>query len=825
MNSNNSNNSEEASPLNDDNNELDITATTANIYREPVDCTCVNDNSHFTIKFFNKTVVVCPSNKNERSVINLSSVELSPSDRSLLLRGLKFCPTPGEPKMVEIKKDLRSFFRRLRLRDFYYVEDDSTPHTQNQTLMDQYLTPSTSDFSSETHNKFKPPSTWDPESHQVDPAIETFCRAVMADVSHYIPRAPRTQNLSQEENQSLKDLTDTTATILKKADKGSAVVLMDLADYKREAYRQLNDPKYYVEKSEDLTQEHSSQIERILDQMVHDGEIETETYNFLKPQGCRTPLFYFLPKIHKKLVVGRPIISGNGGPTEKISAFVDEHIKGYVKEFPSYVRDTTDFISKIENYHSENEIILLALDVSGLYTNIPNQEGKMAVNRTLVEKNYEGKVSRQSLMRLLDCVLHKNNFDFYDKHYLQIGGTAMGSSVAPSYANIFMGYLEKRLLENAPHKPDVYLRFIDDIFCVFSSGMQSVDEFIEYMNSAHHSIKFTAEKSKEQMPFLDTLVKVDKQTNTIYTELYTKDTDTHNYLSFDSCHPKHCKTGGPYGEFLRIRRNCTKLEDYDKHSLLRMQDYQRRGYPENILTEARNKARNLDRKTLFQKKDKTNKNSGRIPCILTWNPANPDMKSILDKHWHLLELCDNKEAFAQKPLISYRRPKNLADYLIRAKVPTDKPPDSKPATNPNMKPCKTPWNCPYCPKKRDGRQYFTSSQTGRRYKSPVYTCNTKNVIYLITCTQCKMQYVGETSRTFKERMKEHEGYVKRKQTSKATGFHFNQRKHQLGHMKYEVIFCLWKKPVSNDPVRVSHEIKWAEQLQTFKPKGLNVKGK
>ena len=142
----------------------------------------------------------------------------------------------------------------------------------------------------------------------------------------------------------------------------------------------------------------------------------------------------------------------------------------------------------------------------------------------------------------------------------------MGTKLAPSYANIYMGYLEKKLLANAPHKPDLYLRFTDDIFCIFTTGEQSVEEFVEYMNNAHNSIKFTAEMSKDSLPFLDTRVTVDHTNNSVYTELYTKDTDTQNYLSYDSCHPRHCKSGGPYGEFLRIRRNCHKIEDYDKHS-------------------------------------------------------------------------------------------------------------------------------------------------------------------------------------------------------------------------------------------------------------------
>ena len=83
-----------------------------------------------------------------------------------------------------------------------------------------------------------------------------------------------------------------------------------------------------------------------------------------------------LPKIHKKDIPGRPICSSNGHPTERISQFVDHHIRKYVSELPSYVRDTQHFISKLKLLNSLPEgSILATMDITSLYTNIPNKEG------------------------------------------------------------------------------------------------------------------------------------------------------------------------------------------------------------------------------------------------------------------------------------------------------------------------------------------------------------------------------------------------------------------------------------------------------------------
>ena len=62
----------------------------------------------------------------------------------------------------------------------------------------------------------------------------------------------------------------------------------------------------------------------------------------------RIPVFYTLTKIHKPTPVGRPIISGCDGPTERISAFVDRLLQPIAQIQPSYLKDTTDFINFVE---------------------------------------------------------------------------------------------------------------------------------------------------------------------------------------------------------------------------------------------------------------------------------------------------------------------------------------------------------------------------------------------------------------------------------------------------------------------------------------------
>ena len=127
----------------------------------------------------------------------------------------------------------------------------------------------------------------------------------------------------------------------------------------------------------------------------------------------------------------------------------------------------------------------------------------------------------------------------------------MGTRFAPSFANLFMGKFEKYLLKIYYLKPKLWLRFIDDIFLVWTHGEHELNKFVEHTNSVHPTIKLTCDYSSQSVNFLDTKVILDPNTKRLHTTLYTKPTDTRDFLHFTSAHPPHSKTGGPYGQFCK----------------------------------------------------------------------------------------------------------------------------------------------------------------------------------------------------------------------------------------------------------------------------------
>ena len=168
-----------------------------------------------------------------------------------------------------------------------------------------------------------------------------------------------------------------------------------------------------------------------------------------------------------------------------------------------------------------------------------------------------------------------------DTHYLQIFGTSMSTRLAPLYACLFMSRLEQQMLATAPCRPWIWWRYIDDVFFICTRDEDSLHAFIDHINSFHRTIKFASEITHQQVNFLDV---------TIPKDLYTKPTDTHQYLHSSSCHPRHCKIGIAYSQALRLRRICSNDNDFSHHAQKLKMHLVSRGHSTRKVQDAINRA-------------------------------------------------------------------------------------------------------------------------------------------------------------------------------------------------------------------------------------------
>ncbi|CAF1604236.1 unnamed protein product, partial [Didymodactylos carnosus] len=82
----------------------------------------------------------------------------------------------------------------------------------------------------------------------------------------------------------------------------------------------------------------------------------------------------------------------------------------------------------------------------------------------------------------------------------------MGSPLAPILADVFMSKQETRIEDMTENKPVVYLRYVDDVFCVFPKE-EDAEKFLHTINIWHDNLKFTIEREKQRrLPFLDVMV-------------------------------------------------------------------------------------------------------------------------------------------------------------------------------------------------------------------------------------------------------------------------------------------------------------------------------
>ena len=129
------------------------------------------------------------------------------------------------------------------------------------------------------------------------------------------------------------------------------------------------------------------------------------------------------------------------------------------------------------------------MDITSLYTVIPNSEGLQALKHFFDQRTVK-EPSSETLLRLAELVLTLNCFSFAGNYYKEINGVAMGTRMGPSYANLFVGYVEHQFFNqyNGP-KPELYGRYIDDCIGAISSSREELDQFITSVNSFHPALK------------------------------------------------------------------------------------------------------------------------------------------------------------------------------------------------------------------------------------------------------------------------------------------------------------------------------------------------
>ena len=352
------------------------------------------------------------------------------------------------------------------------------------------------------------------------------------------------------------------------------------------------------------------------------------------------------------------------------------------------------------------------------------------------------------------------------------------------YANAFMGHVERGLLqqyeEETGLRPVIWLRYLDDIFFVWTHGEKELKKFMDFMNNygekngMRTDLKFTFESGKS-VPFLDTMVSINGES--LKTTLYSKETDAHLYLRKSSCHPPSCTKGVVKGELLRVRRICTLEDDFKKSAQKIMGYFSDRGFKKEEMLATYNEVLGMERNSVLEYKNK--EKNDRVPFVLTFHPRLRSLGSVLKRHFHLLQTNDRlRKSFLEPPMVAFRRLKNLKDHLVHSGANKGEREDQ------DVTKCKAA-RCKCCNHLQEKSKFdIRGKQHEVRYGG---TCKSTNLIYGVRCSKCNLWYFGETCMKLHERLNQHRystsklkrGGIIDKSNDTGLAEHFSQEDHDF----------------------------------------------
>lgn len=609
----------------------------------------------------------------DRLVVNLSSKSLSDAQKRVLAKGLKFAPAPKSIPVKEIVMNVESGLRGV------------------------------------------------PQQA----ADEARVRIVSL-----LKRArPPPRNTTREEESAIRTLKDDTGLIILPADKGNATVVLDRDEYDKKVERMLDDQLTYEKIKKDPAPSLERRMNAKLLALNRKGSIPDRLYERLRSSNGKTPLLYGLPKVHKPEVPLRPIASFVHSPTYQLSKHLSQLLSPLVGKSPSAVRNSKGFANFIAEQSISDDELLVSFDVISLFTNVPTELAvDVARKRLLADETLEERTVLEvdEIVMLLRLCLDATFVCFREKYYRQTFGTAMGSPVSVTVANLVMEEVEQTAISTYHKPPRFWKRYVDDTCTVLPKG--SVHEFHRHLNGVNRHIQFTVEEEKDGcLPFLDILLTRDVD-GSIQTAVYRKKTHTDRYLDFSSHHPLSHKRSVAATLLRRARDLSSNAVNRSKEETHVVSALRSNGYPRRFIQRSNPPTSQPNHQTDDgTESDTQEEDSTKKPPTVTL----PYVRGLSETIKRLMEKMDVR--------VQLRPNRTLRQMLVKP-------------------------------------------------KDPVPLDQRNGVVYRIPCKDCESTYVGQSGRSLACRMKEHQRAVRGGDTNaSAIAEHAWGKQHQIDWGAAEVL--------------------------------------
>ena len=305
---------------------------------------------------------------------------------NLLNRGLNFTILPLKLDITQTLVDFRRFQRSTIWMEFWHGKEEEG---KRETPL------------------FKVHKTNLPKNYTTPQGLKTFLGAIKSEISDHRNRNSVKCNIPQEEIEALKDLIriqKERKITIKACDKGSGIIILDFNEYMRACYSHLNSNQEQADGTVKNRfklvhileiEKAKNEINSLLNEARDNKHISEEEYIAMEADNKDVARFYCNFKVHKTYLPKtapppRAIVSGSGSITENISIFVQQNIKDISKSHQSYLEDTPAFLREIQKINEgpliPENAMLVSLDVTGLYDNIPHDEGIECLGEALTDR-------------------------------------------------------------------------------------------------------------------------------------------------------------------------------------------------------------------------------------------------------------------------------------------------------------------------------------------------------------------------------------------------------------------------------------------------------
>lgn len=492
-------------------------------------------------------------------------------------------------------------------------------------------------------------------------------------------------------------LSKRTDIIIKPADKNLGTVVMYVHQYNHLCMSILNDTTTY----EIATNYRPNSVYALLRQILHKHNrlLEPATTRTMTSRTrpltrfaksllqleqspkLRVPAFYVLPKMHKAVIAGRPIVSSINSVTYHTSVYLHNFLVRVRPYIPNLCTNSASVILDMESLNtSDPNLVIVTADVTSLYPSIPIKYGLTAVRIMLlrlcrIRADIIEECDVELVVELLEWVLRNNYLQYMGVIYKQLTGTAMGTPVAVMFADIVLSFLERPCLL---HRPLYYRRFLDDLFCVCTAEIGA--RIIQTFNNRCSAIQLSAVTSSDSGVFLDMRITLVPGAAHPVTTLYQKPTNRFGYITIHSAH--HCSVPRNLvvSELRRYRLYCQSDADYANIAGLFRDRLIARGYPPSYLDPlfASPPRRDLLIQAIRERRARLVDPAMRdlieeerksvlvfTPCVLNRSLRIP-WQSILEMHQCMLNDPELTSVYrSMRIIVGNRNPKSASYYLSR----------------------------------------------------------------------------------------------------------------------------------------------------------------